>query len=91
MGLCLNSNSWGEGIWSPSGVMRYISIRLCKGILFSSNAFLRSNLQVPIALSARQLMVVWRTAVLCDATLFTFCFEPLTDVLGSKISNDSGW
>ena len=29
------------------------STRLCEGILFSSSAFLKSDLQVPIALSAK--------------------------------------
>ena len=36
-------------------------------------------------------MMIWGTSVQCDTALFTFCFEPFTDVLRSEVGNDSGW
>ena len=51
-GLRPNINSCGDGTWSSSGVIRYIH-RAVYGHSFSSSAFLKSVLQVPIDLSAR--------------------------------------
>ena len=47
-------NSWGDGIQSSSGVVRYVH-KAVYGHSFSFGAFSNSNLQVPIALFARLL------------------------------------
>ena len=85
-GLRPNINSFGDGTWSSSGVVRYIH-RAVYGHSSSSSAFLRFQL---IFLPG-YLLDVDMGKCSADAALFTFCFEHFTDVLRSEVGNDSGW
>ena len=82
-GLRPNSNSWGDGIRSSRGVVRYVD-NAVSGHSFPPSAFSNSNLRVPIALSFR-LLASWWTGELQHSVL------PLSLHFDPKIGHDSGW
>ena len=86
-GLRPNSNSWGDGIRSSRGVVRYVD-NAVSGHSFPPSAFSNSNWEVPIALSFR-LLASWWTGELQHSVLplslhLIFFFR-------SEVGHDSGW
>ena len=86
-GLRPNSNSWGDGIRSSRGVVRYVD-NAVSGHSFPPSAFSNSNLPVPIALSFR-LLASWWTGELQNSVLpLSLHFDFF---LRSEVGHDSGW